>query len=43
MVFYQSFAKAIKLMPEGIQLQALWSIIDYGLDGVEPDPGSRRT
>ena len=38
MVFYQSFAKAIKLMPEELQLQALWSIIDYGLDGVEPDP-----
>lgn len=38
MVFYQSFAKAIKLMPKDKQLDALWAIIDYGLDGAEPDP-----
>ncbi|CCY11626.1 putative uncharacterized protein [Clostridium sp. CAG:81] len=38
MVFYQSFAKAIKLMPKDKQLDALWAIIDYGLDGTEPDP-----
>lgn len=38
MVFYQSFAKAIKLMPKDKQLDALWAIIDYGLDGEEPDP-----
>lgn len=38
MVFYQSFAKAIKLMPKDKQLDALWAIIDYGLDVAEPDP-----
>ena len=33
LIFYQSFAKAIKRLPEEDQLRALWSIIDYGLDG----------
>ncbi len=37
-IFYRSFAKAIKRLPEAEQLKALWAIIDYGLDGVEPNP-----
>ena len=37
LIFYQSFAKAIKRLPEEDQLRALWSIIDYGLDGTEPE------
>lgn len=36
MVFYRSFASAIKKLPEEFQLTALWAIIDYGLDGKEP-------
>lgn len=40
-IFYASFAKAIKRRPESEQLKALWAIIDYGLDGIEPeDDGS---
>ena len=40
-IFYASFAKAIKRRPETEQLKALWAIIDYGLDGIEPeDDGS---
>ena len=37
MVFYSSFAEAIKLMPKEQQLEALWAIIDYGLDDTAPD------
>ena len=37
MVFYSSFSKAIKRLPEDEQLKALWSIIDYGIDGKEPE------
>lgn len=41
LIFYSSFAKAIKRRPESEQLKALWAIIDYGLDGIEPeDDGS---
>lgn len=41
MIFYKSFAKAIKRRPESEQLKALWAIIDYGLEGIEPvDDGS---
>lgn len=36
-IFYRSFAKAIKHLPEEEQLKALWAIIDYGLDGEEPE------
>ena len=36
MVFYSSFASAIKKLPDEFQLSALWAIIDYGLDGKEP-------
>lgn len=36
MVFYRSFASAIKKLPDEFQLSALWAIIDYGLDGKEP-------
>lgn len=36
LVFYKSFQTAIKRLPEDQQLKALWAIIDYGLDGVEP-------
>ena len=35
-VFYRSFASAIKKLPDEFQLPALWAIIDYGLDGKEP-------
>ena len=37
LVFYKSFQTAIKRLPEDQQLKALWAIIDYGLDGVEPE------
>ena len=36
MVFYRSFASAIKKLPDEFQLSALWAIIDYGIDGKEP-------
>lgn len=36
LIFYKSFQKAIKLLPESEQLKALWAIIDYGIDGKEP-------
>lgn len=35
-VFYRSFREAIKKLPVENQLEALWSIIDYGLDDTEP-------
>ena len=35
-IFYRSFASAIKKLPDEFQLSALWAIIDYGLDGKEP-------
>ncbi len=37
LIFYYSFAKAIKRLPDDQQLKALWAIINYGLDGVEPE------
>lgn len=37
LIFYSSFAKAIRRLPKEEQLKALWSIIDYGLDGKEPE------
>lgn len=38
LIFYYSFAKAIKRLPDDQQqLKALWSIIDYGLEGKEPE------
>ena len=37
LIFYRSFAKAIKRLPEAEQLKALWAIVDYGLDGTEPE------
>ena len=37
LIFYQSFARAIKKLPESEQLKALWSIIDYALEDKEPD------
>lgn len=37
MVFYESFASAIKRLPEDEQLKALWAIIEYGLYGSEPN------
>lgn len=36
-IFYSSFAKAIKRLPDAEQLKALWAIIDYGLDDTEPE------
>ena len=33
-VFYRSFAEAIKALPKEEQLKALWAVINYGLDGV---------
>lgn len=38
-LFYRSFAEAIKTLPEDQQLKALWAVIDYGLDQTEPDDG----
>lgn len=37
LIFYSSFAKAIKRLPDAEQLKALWAIIDYGLDDREPE------
>lgn len=37
LIFYSSFSKAIKRLPENQQLKALWAIIDYGLEGEEPE------
>lgn len=37
LIFYQSFARAIKKLPESEQLKSLWSIIDYALEDKEPD------
>lgn len=36
-IFYKSFAKAIKRLPPEEQLKAFWAIINYGLDGSEPE------
>jgi len=38
-VFYRSFAEAVKQLPTESQLEALWAIIDYGLNGTEPKGG----
>lgn len=43
MVFYKSFREAIKELPEENQLEALWAIIDYGLDGIKPSGGGIAT
>ena len=40
LIFYSSFAKAIKRLPDAEQLKALWAIIDYGLDDTEPEDDS---
>jgi hypothetical protein len=37
MVFYSSFSSAIKRLPPDEQLKALWSLLDYGLEGKEPE------
>lgn len=36
LVFYRSFADAIRCLDEKSQLEALWNIIDYALDEKEP-------
>lgn len=36
-VFYRSFAEAIKALPKEEQLKALWAVIDYGLDEIIPE------
>ena len=36
-MFFRYFAEAIKKLPEEEQLKALWAIIDYGLEGKEPE------
>lgn len=36
-VFYESFSKAINILPEANQLHAYKFIIDYGLYGIEPE------
>lgn len=36
-VFYRSFAEAIKALPKEEQLKALWAVIDYGLDEITPE------
>lgn len=42
-LFYRSFSDAVKALPEGEQLAALWAMIDYGLDGTEPESGIARS
>lgn len=42
LVFYRSWAESIKELPESEQLGALWAVIDYGLDGLEPSDGIAR-
>ena len=37
MVFYRSFADAIKELDDDDQLDAFWNIVSYALDGIEPD------
>lgn len=37
MVFYSSFAKAIKRLPESEQLKAFWSIVNYGIFDEQPE------
>lgn len=37
MILYRSFYDAIKLLPDGIQLEIFRAIFDYGLDGIEPE------
>lgn len=37
LIFYASFAKAIKRLPDTEQIKALWAIIDYGLGDKEPE------
>ena len=37
-VFYRSFWDAIRHLPASDQLAALTAIVEYGLDGVEPEP-----
>lgn len=37
LIFYASFAKAIKRLPDAEQIKALWAIIDYGLCDKEPE------
>lgn len=37
MVFYRSFAESIKELEPEDQLKALWAIIEYGIDGIEPE------
>lgn len=37
MVFYSSFASAIRRLPPDEQLKALWALLDYGLEGKEPE------
>ena len=42
-VFYRSFAEAIKALPEEEQLFALWAVINYGLNETVPDSGGVAT
>ena len=37
LILYSSFAKARKRLPDAEQLKALWAIIDYGLEDMEPE------
>ena len=38
-LFYRSFAEAIKKLPENNQLDAFWAILNYGLDGEVAEDG----
>lgn len=38
-LFYRSFAEAIKKLPEKNQLDAFWAILNYGLDGEVAEDG----
>ena len=37
MILYRSFYDAIKLLPDGTQLEIFRAIFEYGLDGNEPE------
>ena len=43
MIFYRSFADAIRNLPEEEQLKSLWAVINYALDGAEPEGGIEKS
>ena len=37
MIFFRAYRDALSYLPEKEQLEALWAMLDYGLDGKEPE------